>query len=85
MDADERISSGGVHFTPDSKAVSYSIRESGVDNLWVQPLDGSSGRRITSFTAEQISTFDWSPDGKSFAVLRGHTDSDVVLIRDTSQ
>jgi len=85
MDADERISSGGLHFTPDSKAVSYPIRESGVDNLWVQPLDGSSGRRITSFNTEQISTFDWSPDGKSLGVLRGHTDSDVVLIRDTSK
>jgi serine/threonine protein kinase/Tol biopolymer transport system component len=85
MDADERISSGGLTFTPDSKAVAYPIRESGVDNLWVQPLDGASGRRITSFNAEQISTFEWSPDGKSLAILRGHTDSDVVLIRDTSR
>lgn len=85
IDADERISSGGLSFTPDGKAVAYPIRESGVDNLWVQPLDGSSGRRITSFNAEQIPTFGWSPDGKSLAVLRGHTDSDVVLIRDTSQ
>ena len=72
-------------FKPDSKAVAYPIRESGVDNLWAQPLDGASGRRITSFNAEQISTFAWSPDGKSLAILRGHTDSDVVLIRDTSR
>ncbi|PYU20775.1 MAG: hypothetical protein DMG30_19850 [Acidobacteria bacterium] len=85
MDADERISSGGLAFAPDSKAVAYPIRESGVDNLWAQPLDGASGRRITSFNAEQISTFAWSPDGKSLAILRGHTDSDVVLIRDTSR
>jgi len=85
VDADERISSGGLAFTPDGKGVAYPIRESGVDNLWVQPLDGSAGRRITAFSAEQISTFDWSPDGKSLAILRGHTDSDVVLIRDTSQ
>ena len=85
MEADERISSGGLTFAPDSKAVAYPIRESGVDNVWVQPLDGASGRRITSFNAEQISTFAWSPDGKSLAILRGHTDSDVVLIRDTSR
>jgi eukaryotic-like serine/threonine-protein kinase len=85
IDADERISSGGLRFTPDSKAVAYPIRESGVDNIWVEPLDGSSGRGITSFNAEQISTFEWSPDGKTLAILRGHTDSDVVLIRDTSQ
>ena len=85
LDADERISSGGLNFTPDNKAVAYPIRESGVDNLWVQPLDGSSGHRATLFNAEQISKFEWSPDGKTLAILRGHTDSDVVLIRDTGQ
>jgi eukaryotic-like serine/threonine-protein kinase len=85
MDADERISAGGLSFSPDSKAVAYAIRESGVDNIWLQPLDGSSGRRITSFNAEQILTFDWSPDGKSLALLRGHTDSDAVLIRESAQ
>jgi len=62
-----------------------AIRESGVDNLWTQPLDGSPGRRITAFSSEQISNFGWSPDGKTLAVVRGHADSDVVLIHDTSQ
>jgi serine/threonine protein kinase len=84
MDADERISSGGLNFTPDGKAIAYSIRENGVDNLWVQPLDGSAGRQITSFDSEQIFNFRWSPDGRSLCILRGHTDSDVVLIRDSS-
>jgi len=85
VDADERISSGGLSFSPDSKAVAYAIRESGVDNIWLQPLDGSSGRRLTSFNAEQIFTFGWSPDAKSLALLRGHTDSDAVLIRESAQ
>src|ERR1700719_4275738 len=40
INADERISSGGLSFTPDSKAITYPIRESGVDNLWTQPLEG---------------------------------------------
>ena len=84
IDADERISSGGLNFTPDGKAIAYSIRENGVDNLWVQPLDGSAGRQITSFDSEQIFNFRWSPDGRSLCVLRGHTDSDVVLIRESS-
>ena len=84
IDADERISSGGLNFTPDGKAIAYSIRENGVDNLWVQPLDGSAGRQITSFDSEQIFNFRWSPDGRSLCVLRGHTDSDVVLIRELS-
>ena len=71
--------------TPDGKAVAYPIRESGVDNLWVQLIDGAQGKQVTSFPAEQILAFHWSPDGKSLAFLRGHTDSDVVLIKEMGQ
>jgi serine/threonine protein kinase len=85
IEADERISSGSVNFTPDGKAVAYPIRENGVDNLWVQPLDASRGRQITNFDSEQILNFRWSPDGRSLCILRGHTDSDVVLIHESSQ
>jgi hypothetical protein len=85
IDADERISNGVLNFTPDGKAVAYPIRENGVDNLWVQPLDGSRGRQITNFDSEQILNFRWSPDGGSLCILRSHTDSDVVLIRESSQ
>ena len=85
IDADERISSGGLNFTPDGKAVAYPIRENGVDNIWVQPLDGSRGRQITYFDSEQILNFRWSAEGRSLCILRGHTESDVVLIRESSQ
>jgi eukaryotic-like serine/threonine-protein kinase len=83
VEADERISNGGLSFTPDGKAVAYPIRETGVDNLWVQPLAGAAGKQITSFTTDQILGFRWSLDGRSLGVLRGHTDSDVVLIHDS--
>src|SRR3984893_4239046 len=85
IDTDERISTGGLTLAPDGKAVAYPIRENGVDNLWLQPLDGSRGRQITSFDSEQILNFAWSPDGRNLCILRGHTDSDVVLIRESSQ
>ena len=84
IDADERLSVGGLSFTPDGTAVAYPIRENGVDNIWVQPLNGSNGKRITAFDSDQILNFHWSPDGRKLCVLRGHTDSDVVLIRDSS-
>jgi eukaryotic-like serine/threonine-protein kinase len=74
----------GPSFTPDGKSLAYVIRESAVDNLWLQPLDGSPGRKITNFPAEQIAVFHWSPDGKTLAMLRQHTESDVVLLRDAS-
>ena len=75
--------SGGVQFTPDGKSVAYPIRENGVDNIWVQPLDGSGGRQITHFTSDQIDAFHWSPDGKNLALLRSHSESDVVLLQES--
>ena len=55
----------------------------GVDNIWIQPIDGSAGRQITNFDSEQILSFRWSPDGKYLGILRGHTDSDVVLLQES--
>ncbi len=78
----EHLRFGLVRFSPDGKAVVYPARENGVDNLWFQPLDGSKGRQLTDFTSEHIYDFHWSFDGKQLAIVRGHTDSDVVLIRD---
>ncbi len=78
----QRPRSGLLHFSRDGKGVIYPVRESGVDNLWLQPLDGSKGKQITDFTSEHIFDFHWSFDGKQLAMVRGHTDADVVLIRD---
>jgi eukaryotic-like serine/threonine-protein kinase len=75
--------SAGPQFTIDGKAVAYPVRENGVDNVWIEPLDGSPGHQITKFDSEHILSFHWSPDGKSLGVLRGHTDSDVVLLKET--
>ena len=77
--------SGRIQYSPDGKAIEYAVRENGVDNLWRQPLDGSAGKWETEFKAEQIGAFQWAPDGKRLALVRGHTDSDVVLIRDESK
>jgi serine/threonine protein kinase/Tol biopolymer transport system component len=71
-----------LSFAPDGKSVAYIIRDKGVDNVFVQPLDGSPGRQITNFTSETISQFQWSPDGKTLAVARVQNTSDVVLLRE---
>jgi Tol biopolymer transport system component len=71
-----------LHFSPDGKSIVYSARDAGVDNLWQQPLDGSTGKPLTNFKSEYIWDFRWSPDGKQLALVRGHTDSDVVLLKD---
>src|SRR5690348_3257886 len=72
-------------FTPDGKAIAYSIVDNGKANIWVQPLDGKPGRAITNFTSEVIYEFHWSPDGKRLAVVRGHGESNVVLFREGNQ
>ena len=78
----DRPRNGSVRFTRDGKAAVYPILTGAADNLWLQPLDGSPGKQITDFKAERIYDFHWSLDGKQLALSRGHTDSDVVLIRD---
>jgi eukaryotic-like serine/threonine-protein kinase len=82
LDIDPRISTA-AQFTADGKAVAYGIRQDGVDNIWIQPMDGSLGRQITHFDREQIRSFHWSPDGRRVGILRGHTDSDVVLLQES--
>jgi len=86
---DPRIAIGGgstfnnnLTFTPDGKAVAYIVRDKGVDNIFVQPLDVSGGHQITNFSSENISQFQWSPDGRSLAVARVQYISDVVLLRE---
>ncbi len=71
-----------LRFSRDGKSVVYTVRENGVDNLWAQPLDGSAGKYLTSFKSEHIWDYHWSPDGTKLALVRGHDDSDVVLMRD---
>src|SRR5229473_298241 len=70
-----------LSFMPSGKAILYAVREKGVDNLWVQPLDGSARRQLTHFTSEQIGGYGYSKDGTRLAVGRGHADSDAVLLR----
>ena len=74
-----------IRFTPDGKGVVYTVRERGVDNLWLQPLDDAPFRRLTHFTSENIATFRYSRDGSKIAIERGHTESDAILLRDASR
>jgi eukaryotic-like serine/threonine-protein kinase len=86
LDPNPSISNGPI-FSPDGKAVLYAISEKGVENMWFQPIDGvgpgGGGRQITNFKADELWRYAYSPDGKTLGVLRGHTESDVVLLHDT--
>ena len=72
-----------ARFTHDGKGVVYPFRDHDADNLWLQPLDGLPGKQITNFKSEQIIDFHWSVDGSKLGLVRGHTDSDVVLLQES--
>ena len=71
--------------TLDGKSVVYTVREHGVDNLWMQDLAGTGRKQLTHFDKERIVRFAFSPDGKELAIQRGHLEQDAVLLRDTSK
>lgn len=75
---------GEIRYTSDGKTIGYPIRENGLYALWVSPVDGSPGHRVTEFEADRIADFHWSADGKTLGLLRAHNDSDVVLLRQTT-
>ncbi len=69
-----------TRWSPDSRAISYIDTREGVSNIWEQPLDSGSPRKLTDFKSDRIFTFCWSRDGKNLVVSRGQMTSDVVLI-----
>jgi DNA-binding winged helix-turn-helix (wHTH) protein/Tol biopolymer transport system component len=74
-----------ARFQPGGKAFAYVISEGGVDNLYLQPLDGTAGRFITAFAnRDAILDFAFSPDGRSVVLTRDHLSSDLVMIRESA-
>jgi len=84
-DIDQRALPDELAFTPDNKSIVYLVREKGVDNLWLQPLDGKSRKQLTHFKKDKIFRFAFSPDGSRIALQCGGTESDVVMLHDESK
>jgi eukaryotic-like serine/threonine-protein kinase len=84
-DVDQRALPNNLSFTPDGKGVIYIVREKGVDNLWLQPLDGKLHRQLTHGKKDRIFRFVISPDGAQIAIERGTVESDAVLLHDESK
>ncbi len=81
-----KVGDGTIRFAPDGQALAYTITgDNNADNIWLQPLDGKPGRQITQFHSDAIFGLAWSPDQKKLQVPRGHRESDVVLLRDTTK
>lgn len=70
-----------IQFLPDGKSIVYHAIEGGIDNVYVQPVAGGKPYPLTHFTEDHFRSFSVSPDGKTVAVVRTHTLSDVLLLR----
>ena len=79
------LGDGPILFNRDRTGIIYPVRDGQTDNLWLQHLDGSPGKQLTDFKSEFIRNFDYSYDGKQLAIIRGHREADVVLIRDSGK
>jgi Tol biopolymer transport system component/DNA-binding winged helix-turn-helix (wHTH) protein len=74
-----------VRWVPGGWGLAYLDSPGGVSNIWVQPLDGSPPRQLSDCEGAHIDSFDWSPDGRWLATVRGAETSDVVLIEPRSE
>jgi Tol biopolymer transport system component len=71
-----------LQFAPSGDAVTISLPQAGVDNLWLKPLDGSPAKQLTRFAEGSIFSYDWTTDGKSLVLSRGKVTSDAILLTD---
>jgi Tol biopolymer transport system component/imidazolonepropionase-like amidohydrolase len=59
-------------FSPDGKTIAFTSDRSGIDNIWLMPVDGKSPRALTSEKDEYVRSAIWSPDG-NYLVARKET------------
>jgi Tol biopolymer transport system component len=68
-----------LRWTQDGRAILYTLRRDGVGNVWSQPLDGGPAMQLTSFTSDDINSFDIARDGR-LVLSRGGSTSSVVML-----
>jgi len=72
-------------WSPDGKALTVLTNRSGVQNIWRQPIDGTTATQITDFKSGRIMNFTWTADGKELFLVRGNTNNDLILIKDADR
>jgi len=68
-----------VQWSSDGRALMYIDKARDVSNLWSYDLNTGAKKQITSFPAEEIFSYAWSPDYKQLACERGTATSDVMI------
>ncbi|MEZ5344692.1 MAG: LpqB family beta-propeller domain-containing protein [Pyrinomonadaceae bacterium] len=71
-------------WSPDGKSITFAKR-SGIDNLYRLNIEDAKESEITNFNSGNLINFAWSKDGKDVFLVRGIINSDLVLIKDSSE
>jgi hypothetical protein len=75
--AREGTTSNGLRWTPDGSALVYRNVNGG---LWRQPIAGGDATMMPDVPDERLYFFDWTNDGRTFAMSYGNEVRDVVLM-----
>lgn len=70
-----------LRWTSDSRALIYTDKQNGAQNLWRQPLDGKPPKQITNFAEDQILHHDALAGGTEFILSRGGRRRDIAVIK----
>ena len=68
-----------LRWSVDGKALTYQVSNRGIDNIWLQPIDGGPAKQLTQFDSNKIFSFARSREGR-LAISRGFETRDVVLL-----
>jgi Tol biopolymer transport system component/DNA-binding winged helix-turn-helix (wHTH) protein len=70
---------GSIRWTRDGRFICYRDWANG---LWSQAIEGGAPKLLKGLPEEKLYQYDWSPNGKQLAFVRGRSLRDVVLITD---
>jgi Tol biopolymer transport system component len=68
-----------LRWSVDGKALTYQVTHKGIDNIWLQPIDGRLAKQLTQFDSNKIFSFARSREGR-LAISRGFETRDVILL-----
>lgn len=72
----------GPIWTPDDGAITIVFAEGEKQNLWLLPVDGSPGKRMTNFDVPGTARREYSRDGKRIALIRAEGIGNAIMITD---
>jgi Tol biopolymer transport system component len=70
-----------VRWTRDGRHVTWAENHGATSRILTEPVEGGAARALAEFGAEQVFGFDWSPDGRRLAVVRGIWAMDAVVLK----